>query len=86
MELAIKKESKKVAVVAADDLSILEVIENYSDITNLGKYFAVSRTTMRKYLDMYGLLEEFKFKYEFKAKRIQQYDIRMNLINFGDGF
>lgn len=60
--------------------SILEVIENYSDITNLGKYFAVSKTTMRKYLDKFGLLEEFKFKYEFKAKKIQQYDIRMNLI------
>lgn len=60
--------------------SILKVIENYSDITSLGKYFAVSRTTMRKYLDMYGLLEEFKFKYEFKAKKIQQYDINMNLI------
>lgn len=60
--------------------SILEVIENYSDITNLGKYFAVSRTTMRKYLDAFGLLEEFKFKYEFKAKKIQQYDMNMNLI------
>ena len=60
--------------------SVLEVIKNYSDITNLGKHFNVSRTTMRKYLDTYGLLEEFKFKYEFKAKKIQQYDMRMNLI------
>lgn len=60
--------------------SILEVIKNYSDITSLGKYFNVSRTTMRKYLDTYGLLEEFKFKYEFKAKKVQQYDINMNLI------
>lgn len=59
---------------------ILEAIKNYSDITSLGKYFNVSRTTMRKYLDTYGLLEEFKFKYEFKAKKIQQYDINMNLI------
>ena len=60
--------------------SVLEVIKNYSDITNLGKHFAVSKTTMRKYLDKFGLLEEFKFKYEFKAKKIQQYDMRMNLI------
>lgn len=59
---------------------ILEVINNYSDITNLGKHFSVSRTTMRKYLEMFGLLEEFKFKYEFKAKKIQQYDLNMNLI------
>lgn len=60
--------------------NILAVIENYSDITNLGKYFEVSKTTMRKYLDKFGLLEEFKFKYEFKAKKVQQYDMNMNLI------
>lgn len=60
--------------------SILEVLENFSDITNLGNHFGVSRTTMRKYLDKYGLLEEFKLKYEFKAKKVQQYDLNMNLI------
>lgn len=60
--------------------AILKVIENYSDITNLGKHFEVSKTTMRKYLEKFELLEEFKLRYEFKAKKIQQYDINMNLI------
>lgn len=73
-----KKENNGNRIITKE--TILEIMNNYSDITNLGKYFSVSRTTMRKYLDMFGLLEEFKFKYEFKAKKIQQYDLNMTLI------
>ena len=40
MELAIKKESKKIAVVAADDLSILEVIEKAEGM-NLAEFILI---------------------------------------------
>lgn len=70
--------TSKVIPITKD--SILKVINGYSDITNLGKHFSISKTAMRNYLDKFGLLEEFKFKYEFKAKKVQQYDINMNLI------
>ena len=59
---------------------VLEVIDNYSDITHLSQHFNVSRPTMRKILDTYGLLEDFKLKYEFKTKPVIQYDLNMNLI------
>ena len=59
---------------------VLEVIDNYSDITHLSQHFNVSRPTMRKILDTHGLLEDFKLKYEFKAKPVIQYDLNMNII------
>lgn len=59
---------------------VLKVINNYSDITHLSQHFNVSRPTMRKILDTYGLLEDFKLKYEFKTKPVIQYDLNMNII------
>lgn len=59
---------------------LLEAIKLYSDITHLSKHFDVSRPTMRKILDYYDLLEEFKLKYEFKAIPVIQYDLNMNII------
>ena len=41
-------------------------------------HYVIVRTNF--WLLLFMLLEEFKFKYEFKAKKIQQYDMRMNLI------
>ena len=52
----------------------------YNDIESLSKHFNLSRTTIRKRLNEFGLLEEFKSKYNFKAKPILQYDIHGNFI------
>lgn len=60
--------------------TLLEAIQNYSDMTNLGKYFGVSRTTIKKYLEKYGLYEDFKSKYDYHAKAILQLDISNNII------
>ena len=60
--------------------NIISVIDNYKTINDLAVYFNVSRPTMRKYLDKYGLLYEFKSKYDYHAKPVLQYDVNMNLI------
>lgn len=60
--------------------SIMKVISKYEDLTTLGKHFQVSRNTIKKYLDLYGLLEEFKLRYKFKAKKVRQFDCNMNPI------
>ena len=39
-----------------------------------------SRPTVRKYLEKYGLLDSFKDKYDFHARKIAQYDIDGNFI------
>lgn len=52
----------------------------YNDIESLSKHFNLSRTTIRKRLNEFGLLEEFKSKYNFKVKPILQYDIQGNFI------
>lgn len=67
-------------VISITKESIQEVIDKYNTITDLAKYFNVSRPTMRKYLDEYNLLYEFKSKYDYHAKPVLQYDINMNLI------
>lgn len=59
---------------------IVSQMSNFKDITNFSKYLGVSTTTLRKLLNEYNLLEEFKSKYEFKAKAIIQYDMSMNFI------
>ena len=60
--------------------NIQEVIDKYNTITDLAKHFNVSRPTMRKYLDEYNLLYEFKSKYDYRAKPVLQYDVNMNFI------
>jgi len=60
--------------------SIISVIDNYNTINDLAKHFNVSRPTMRKYLNEYELLYEFKSKYDYHAKPVLQYDVNMNFI------
>lgn len=60
--------------------NLLEAIQSYSDITNLGKHFRVSRTTIRNYLERYGLYEDFKSKYDYHSVAVLQLDINGNLI------
>ena len=60
--------------------SILSKIDNFNNITNLAKEFNTSRTTMRKYLEKYDLLDSFKEKFDFRGKSVQQLDMNGNLI------
>lgn len=59
---------------------ILENLDSFKDISNFAKFLNVSKTTLRNYLIKYGLYEQFKTKYDFKAKAIIQYDIDGNFI------
>ena len=69
-----------VSIISITKENIQKVINKYNTITDLAKHFNVSRPTMRKYLDEYDLLYEFKSKYDYHAKPVLQYDINMNLI------
>lgn len=60
--------------------NIEKVLNKYNNLTDLSKHFNTSRTTIRKYLEKYDLLEDFKFKYDFHAKEVEQYDLNGNFI------
>lgn len=60
--------------------NILKVLDDYKDVTNLGKHFGVSSTTMRKYLKKYELFDDFRLKYDFNAKKVRQFDLEGNAI------
>lgn len=45
-----------------------------STITELAEKLNTSRLTVRKYLEKFELLDSFKNKYDFHAKKIGQYD------------
>lgn len=60
--------------------SLQEAIPNFKDITHLAEYFGVSRPTIRKHLNKYGLLESFKLKYDFNATIVLQCDSNGNII------
>lgn len=60
--------------------NILKQFDNYKDLTNFGKHFGVSRTTMRNYLIKYDLYDKFKLKYDFHAKPVIQMDLKGNII------
>lgn len=52
-------------------------------LSKLGEYFSTSRTTIRKLLDEYGLLTEYKENYNTETlhnKVVIQYDLNMNPI------
>lgn len=59
---------------------IVSQMNNFKNMTNFSEFLGISRPTLRKILDKYNLLEEFKSKYEFNAKAIIQYDMNMNFI------
>jgi hypothetical protein len=57
-----------------------KAINNFNDLTNLGKYFNVSRTTIRNYLKKYDLFETFKLKYDFHSKPVLQLNLQGEII------
>jgi hypothetical protein len=58
----------------------MSAMELYNNMTHLGKHFNVSKTTIKRKLEEYGLLNEFKTKFNFRAKSVLQYDIHGNFI------
>ena len=60
--------------------NLLKEIPSYSDITSLAKHFGVSRTTIRNYLEKYGLYEDFKLKYDYHSTPVLQLDLKGNII------
>lgn len=53
--------------------TLKQAILKCNSITDIAKYFDVSRPTIRKYLERYGLINLIKEKYDFHAKPIIQY-------------
>lgn len=60
--------------------TILEHFDNFDTMTAFSEHLNISRPSLRKILDNYGLLEQFKAKFDFRAKPVLQYDMNMNLI------
>lgn len=58
----------------------IDLIKKYSTIGDISKELNLSRPTIRKYLEEYNLLNEFKSKYDFHSKEIIQYDLNGNFI------
>lgn len=54
--------------------------EKYSNISQIAEETGYTRPTIRKYLDKFGLLEEFKSKYDFHAVQVYQCDIDGNVV------
>ena len=59
---------------------ILQHFDSFKDISNFAKFLKISKTTLRNYLIKYELYEQFKSKYDFKAKPVLQFDLNNNFI------
>ena len=71
-------QDKKESSYTEEDLKQLCI--ECSTITKIAEKLNTSRLTVRKYLEKFGLLDSFKNKYDFHAKKIGQYDMNWNLI------
>lgn len=71
-------QNKKESTYTEENLKQLCI--EYSTITKIAEKLNTSRLTVRKYLEKFGLLDSFKNKYDFHAKKIGQYDMNWNLI------
>jgi len=60
--------------------NLLKLARDCNNIQELASKVGTSRPTVRKYLEKYGVLEEFKAKFDFRAKEIVQYDLDGNFI------
>ena len=65
------------------EINIKNAMINCKTISELSSHFNVSRPTIRKYLNKFNLLDEFKEIYaidSLHSKKIIQYDLNMNFI------
>ena len=59
---------------------IKEVWDNFNTLTDMAKYFEVSRPHLATILKEYDLFEQFRSKYTFHAREILQCDLNGNII------
>ena len=84
--LSLSKSSSKGKTLTKNKISkeeLFDEMKQIGTITKLSEHFSTSRTTIRKLLDEYGLLTEYKEKYNTESlhnKPIIQYDLNMNPI------
>lgn len=60
--------------------SFENLCNKYNNIAEIATYLDTSRTTVRKYLERYNLLEQLKEKFDFRAKPILQCNLNGNVI------
>lgn len=60
--------------------ALKQAIPKCNTITDIAKYFDVSRPTIKKYLERYDLINLIKEKYDFHAKPIIQYTMNGELV------
>lgn len=76
----LNKEYSSNSKVSLSEEVLKELCEKYSNITQIAEKTGYTRPTIRKYLEKFNLLNEFKSKYDFKAVRVYQCDVEGNVI------
>lgn len=75
-------ESKSLLILTKENLK--NACIKFNNITEISKYFNISRTTIRKKLEEFSLLNSFKEKYDYQCKKVLQFDINNNFIQEWD--
>ena len=76
-EAYMKEHNKKTSITKE---KLIELCEKYNNITQIAEELNVTRPTIRKYLIEYDLYDNFKMKYDFHSKIVEQYDLNLNFI------
>lgn len=58
----------------------IELCNKYNNISQIAEELNITRPTIRKYLIEYDLYDNFKMKYDFHSKTVEQYDLNLNFI------
>lgn len=77
---SLKQNNKKIQEPVYTEETLKLLCNECSTIIEIAKKLNTSRPTIKKYLERYGLLNEFKEKYDFHSKKVGQYDLNGNLI------
>lgn len=59
---------------------LIELCNKYNNISQLAKELNITGPTVRKYLIEYNLYDNFKMKYDFHSKIVEQYDLNLKFI------
>ena len=60
--------------------NLTQACKDFNNIFEIANYFSVSRPTVKKKLEEFGLYNSFKEKYNYHCKPVLQYDINGNFI------
>ena len=59
---------------------LIELCNKYNNILQIAEELNITKPTVRKYLIEYNLYDNFKMKYDFHSKIVEQYDLNLNFI------